>query len=272
MTVTTTDIAAALAAYQAGEGLCAVARRYHMADATLRRHLEAAGVPIRSKSEQCRLKALRQHASPLWEVTRDRWMELYWGPERPSLSTLAVQMSDLAGHHVSVKHLRAVLTHHGIAIRSPAEQLRIDGALGRRAEYGPPAFADLPPETQASVRAKVAAAKTGRRQSAAHRRNNGIAHRKSVTRPCAWCAAPVTRLPCLMRRVPPERTYCNLSCANHGMHWRRRFPDTPRPLVLARLRESLGGDPPTLARLERLAEPLGAGPREIEALALADLC
>lgn len=254
--------AEAFAAYQAGESLSSVATRFNVAPITLKRLLTEAGVPIRSRSEQFRIETLRRYGSEFREISRDRLWELYWGPERPSLSTLAKQLG-LSGGHLS-----RILAEHGIATRTGAEQVRIDGKMGRR-PWGNPRFFDQPPERQAEIKAKQSAAKTGKKQSKAHVRNNVRARQKSETRPCAWCAAPVTRIPCRFTLSP--RVYCGHSCANYGSNWRRRFPDTPRPLILLRLKALLQSRPPTLALLERLAPECGAGDPEIQELILGQL-
>lgn len=255
--LTEAALEAATSAYQAGESLDGLAERFHVAPKTLKAALVAAGVPIRSKGETCRLRALAQHSSELWSISGERWQEVYWSEERPSLSVLAGRF------RVSIKHLRTVLLARGIRLRTAAEQLAIDGRKGRRKGVGRPG-----PFTAADYarhRETMEAGIRKRSENQEWRRNNGLAHRKKEERLCQWCGETVVRVPSLFR-VPPERTYCCRSCANRHFHHNRQTPEEPRPLILGRLLAALDNGPATAERLERLAARVGA--RDPELLAV----
>lgn len=262
--LTPEKIAEAKASYQAGETEQYIAERLHVGPKKLRTALLAAGVTLRTRAETCRLRALSQHSSPLWDYTAARLTELYWGPERPSLPTLAARLRADTGCRIAVKHLRAVLKAHGIRIRTPVDQLAIDGRMGRRAAYA--GHGNFTSEDYARNREAMLAGVKKRCRNHDYLRRMGEAHRKSETRVCAWCGTPVTRIPCLFR-TPPERTYHNRACANAGQAHRRRHPDSPRPRIVEAMRTALGPRPPTWEHLEPLAARFGATEEELFFLA-----
>lgn len=257
-----------VADYLAGDSRRKVSGRYHVGAETLLRVLQAAGVPLRSPSDQKRLGAIRQHASELRALSAARWHELYWGPERPSLTALAARFSTTE-HRVHWETVRRVLLEHGITLRTSTMQLQEDGAQGRHSATilrKPKRFPDLTPEQQEAIRAKLRAALLGRRHSAEHRRRNGMAHRKRETRACRWCGRTISRKPSSFP-VPPERTCCSRSCTRWHRSHLRRDPEAPRPLIVERLRALLAAERRTYERAERLGAEIGAGePEIIEAL------
>lgn len=254
--------AQAIADYQAGSGLYATAAKYHVAAPTLRTVLIAENIHVRSRAEQNRLEALRQHDSLVRQISRDRLYELHWGPEKLGQYEIARRLGELAGHRVSPAHVAEVYRDNGISMRSAAEQLKIDGMMGRRAEYGNFRPGSLPEEQKAEWAAKLSAAQKGRRKTREHLRKLGLAHRKSETRSCAWCGKPVTRKPCYFR-VAPADTVCCVSDGNRLRAWRRHNPNSPRPLIVHALRQLIGSTYPNEERLQRLAESVGAGEAEI---------
>lgn len=255
-------MAALVAEYRAGVSQSELVRRHETTQLTIQRILTAAGEPLRSRAEENRKAALEQHDSPLRTISADRWHELYWGGDFPSLNTLRDRLFEMFDKRFALAHIRAVLREHGFHIRTPAEQLRLEAAFGRH-RGGTTRFDDWPPEVQELYRQRMSAAQKGKRKSKEHLRKLGVAHRRLETRLCMWCSAPITRRPCLFRQGP-HGTFCSVSHANSLRFWRKRHGENAsRPLILMALRERLAGGPANLERAEELGATLGATEDEI---------
>ncbi len=260
------------ARYQGGESLNRLARAYVTTTTTIRNRIESAGVPIRSVAEWGAVwgNQLRQkHDSPLWIISAARWQEGYWGEERPSLQRLAARLRETLEIRCCVQHLRDVLVSHGIAIRSPEEQLKIDGAAGRH-QYGRVKIDTLDPLSARILRWRFGSGARGkpRPRTRAHNAKLGLAHRKTETRHCRWCGAPSTRRPSEFR-VEPRLTCCSVSCSNRFRNWQREKPlgvDTPRPEIVRRITQLFDGSrlaPIRFRDIEQIGAGLGAEPAEV---------
>lgn len=194
--------------------------------------------------------------SELWEISPERWRELYWGEEKPSV----IELSRRFGVGDGV--VRRIFKAKGIKLRSNAEQQKIEYRAGR---HRPPDRKGKTPSTAATQRRN-----TGAGMRAAHSpeaiRRLALSLQRSETRRCCWCGASVTKIPSAFRT---ERVYCSLSCSAYHRWHLRRDPEAPRPLLLEKMRDALGKGRVTGERLERLAEEIGAGDPEIIAVMMS---
>jgi hypothetical protein len=233
-----------------------------VSSAAVRAALEAAGVALRSRAEQRRLDAARGRAATpqsgseemelIDQVTPDRWRELYWGADSgfPPVKALAGRFG------VDPSTLRARLRQAGITLRTRSEQARAEFRTGRRVAVGhgrgglpkgtaPTWMHHLPPAKERQRRNRIAAAKRSR-----------------ITLPCAWCGAPVERVPW---RVRGAVACCGSHRAHYAMHRRWRGAEAARPLIVERLCAILleESERHTYRQATRRGEALGAGEPEI---------
>lgn len=232
--------------HAAGEPLYKLAREHgwkgHQDDRSrLVRALRERGADLRSRGEASRLA--NQHPE-LAGITANRWWELYWGPDSgfPSLERLAEQFG------VERATLRKYLARAGITLRDSGTQVALEFRLGRLTTGNPAGYGANVVHMIAANRERPPRPATGPRP----------ATRRSVTRPCAWCGQPVTRIPSQM----PEYPGCSASHAGRASQWRRHHVDAPRPLIVEALRARLAGER-TYDRSARLGAALGATEEEI---------
>lgn len=188
------------------------------------------------------------------ELSAARWHELYWGAGSgyPSVRELARRLG--CGRSTVLYHF----SRHDIRVRTRSEQARIDCRHGRRPP--PTGGARGNKAWQASGRANLAAA----RAKGLCRPRSGPDHFRYSYAPvrCYWCGATVLRRG--NQRAKHRRHFCSPSCQGKGaMHLRWQGEDTPRPLIVASLRQAVSTQQPTRALLERLAPACGAGEAEI---------
>jgi hypothetical protein len=231
----------------------------HAAGEPLARMVREAGYTSRAYSaiaEQLRslsynIAHQRRRHEDLSQVSAARWYELYWSPASglPSCEELGRRFG-VKGETIS-RHLRL----HGFSVRSRQRQAEIDTERGRKPI--PPGPADphwLPVPPPEVSRARI------QRVNATRKPREGRKVRLTV--PCHWCAAPLERRPCDLRRRP--RPCCNGSCRGQWARWRNNHPDAPRPLITAALVERMKNRRYTWETAERFAPEVGANEREIE--------
>lgn len=241
-----------LARYAEGEALHRIAKAYgwrgHSAQ-RLTKALRARGVELRGRAEATRLATQNDD---LAEMSRDAWWALYWSPESryPQVNEIAARLG--VAHGTVTRYLR----RHGLAVRSSAMQRSLDQRLGRSRT-----FPGNPHGTPRNIQFAIASNR-GRKWKPESVRRAAFKRRRRVQAPCAWCGRMLERV----RSAARERMYCGPRCGMSHFWWERRFPDLGRPLLVQRLRERLGGNPPTWANLEKLCPEIGAGEREILAV------
>jgi hypothetical protein len=156
----TWDEAAGL--YAAGASLREVAGRMGCDKKTARRHLAAAGVPIRPRTSSAPTGLADPH--PIRGlVTPGVWLERYV-VNGESLTSLARWAADVTGRTCHPEVIRKILQEQGIAIRTPAQQLRLDFHAGRLQPTCGHAGRQHTPETRARIAAAMRTARRKRRK------------------------------------------------------------------------------------------------------------
>jgi hypothetical protein len=207
------------------------------------------------------------------EVSPERWNELYWGGDYPSLRTLSSRFKTDA--KTLAKHFRAV----GIATRTRAQQNKIDWKLKKRKSTR---GVSRQGNGRESFGVEMAKTHSGKRQTRDHVQKRARAIERKRTVACGWCGTRIEKAVSLLKCEHPS---CSRSCGASQRQHKRCHPHTPRPLIVERLWELAEKDKPTRIliksgpgtgtwlphtpeRLLKLGEGIGA--REPEAEAVID--
>lgn len=203
-----------------------------------------------------------------YSISRDRWVELYWGPDRPGVRLLAAQLG------VNPATVRYWLRHHGIRLRTRSEQKIIDVAAGRC----PNGSAFWTPEirSQNGKRNWRKCQETPwSRTSKSYREAMSRAKSQKAVISCAWCGNCKSVKPSELS--PGRSNFCNRAhAARYGAHLRSSGVHAARPLILQRLRDLFRerfpyGTPLTLDRLEKVGGEIGAADPEYDEVMLNGL-
>lgn len=257
-------------AYERGESMASICQRLGCCTTTLKKQLIASGSALRSRKSVAVLHFESNGRTDLYEISGERWRELYWGPDRPSLISLARQFG------CSDNFIKSRLELHGIAIRTNGEQQKANFERGKQKAWAkgtgqPPAFIRQMSETQKADHYR----KVHSRLDRSYLRTKGVrsriadALRKPETRRCSWCGIPITRPP---HRFSGKTQFCETSHASRFRSFRRQHGEgAPRPLLLEALAKALGDKPRTPENVEKWAERIGAGEPEILELLIGHL-
>jgi hypothetical protein len=167
--------------------------------------------------------------------------------------------------------VKECLVSAGITLRSYSEQCSIEFKMGRRKV---PENVLVLAKSRKPIRTAEGIEKS-RAWAKNHLNKLGCAAycRKSedarVYLPCYWCGEVLSTTP--YRAAAYERRYCCKAHSCKGMQHVKRRPDTPRPLIVARLRELNKGWPNTFERLEKVGQQIGAREPEILEVLAQDL-
>jgi hypothetical protein len=140
---------------------------------------------------------------------------MYWGEEL-SIAEIALHAERVLGARPTQAVVQRWMSEAGIDCRSLTAAQRV------RARRHPEQFAESLACAQAALRENPELLVTHPGGPAEADRKKGVAaaaaqkHAAALeTRNCAFCGKPVTRIRANFKH-PPERTYCNRSCANRG--------------------------------------------------------
>ncbi len=237
--------------YLAGESAPELGRSFTVSDQTIYRWLSDADIPRRSYAKAQTLRAAKQGDRTVLRPSAGALTQAYLHEQQ---STLVIAQR----WGVSSWTVNRWLKEAGIPRRSQKKASWLRMVQGRATPGRPLAAAHREafreglrkweqehPEQRAANRQKG--------QQRAALLND---HRAAV--PCGWCGGSVLRQRC--QRLRYSRSYCNNSHRMKAVQWRRWQHGTPRPLILAALREgsaarSIGALEPELrayrAELER---------------------